>query len=170
MKRRRKSILLILAALNIVIIGLLGIFVVKQKNATPPTTAAISPCSQVVLSKIEPYLSPAVAWETGALTVMTTVFYSTPNPPDASAQLLWDMLDSIKHALELGCDLPAEVTLIIQAHGQMQNTSHVALLNGADIAAWTKAELSDTELSLRGKYWQHNEIQPVRSEQQSSPN
>lgn len=170
MKRRRKSILLILAALNIAMIGLLGTFVVKQKNTIPPTTAAISPCSQVVLSRIKPYLSPAVAWETSTMTVMTTAFYSTPNPPDTSVQLLWDMLDSIKHALELGCDLPAEVTLIIQAHGQAKNTSHVAQLDGADIAAWAKAELSDTELSLRGQYWQHSGIQTELSEHSYSPN
>ena len=80
------------------------------------------------------------------------------------------MLDSIKHALELGCDLSGEVTLIIQAHGQVQNTSHVAQLNEEDITAWAKAEISDTELSLRGKYWQHSEIQPELSEHSSSPN
>ncbi|MBN1922993.1 MAG: hypothetical protein JW892_17225 [Anaerolineae bacterium] len=161
MKRWRTLILLMLAVLNLAIIVLLIHAVIQQNKSTPPATAAFSSCSQAVLANIEPHLSPAVAWETDTLTVSATTFYNSPIPPDSSAQSLWEMLDSLRRALSLGCAPPATVTLIVHAHGQTQSTSHIAQITGADLAAWSNAELSDAELSLHSHYWHNSEIQTV---------
>lgn len=159
MKRWRTPILLILAALNIAIIGLLIHAVVKQDQSTPPATAAFSSCSQAVLANLEPHLSPAVAWETDTLTVSATAFYASPTPPATSAQLLWEMLDSLRGALQLGCTPPTRVTLIVHTHGQTESASHIAQITGADLAAWANAEIADAELSLRSNYWRNSETQ-----------
>ena len=153
MKKWRTPIVLALVLLDVGVIGALGYTLLNPAIPAAPAVAEVPACVQIVLSDLPPYLSPAVAWETDALTVKLTAFYAAPEPPEESAQLLWKALDSLQRATAVGCVLPPEVTLLLQAHAQTHSLSHIARLAGADITAWAGGTLSETELTKRGAYW-----------------
>ncbi|HRT31432.1 MAG TPA: hypothetical protein P5211_03330 [Anaerolineae bacterium] len=153
MKKWRTPIVLALVLLDVGVIGVLGYTLLNPAIPATPAVAEVPACVQIVLSDLPPYLSPAVAWETDALTVKLTAFYAAPEPPEESAQLLWEALDSLQRATAVGCVLPPEVTLLLQAHTQTHSLSHIARLAGADITAWAGGTLSETELTQRGAYW-----------------
>ena len=157
MKKWRTPIVLALVLLDVGVIGALGYTLLSPAIPAAPAVAEVPVCTQIVLSSLPPYLSPAVAWETDALTVKLTAFYATPEPPEESAQLLWEALDSLQRATAVGCVLPPEVTLLLQAHAQTHSLSHIARLAGADITAWAGGTLSEAELSQRGAYWRVSE-------------
>lgn len=157
MKKWRTPILLVLAILDIAVIAILGYTIVSRRKTTASAAATLPPCSQIILSDLDAYTSPAVAWDTERLTLALTVFYTSPDPPAASAQLLWDALDSVRRATALGCPLPPEIALIVHAHGQTNTIGHVARLHGADIAAWAAGALPEAELVQRGAYWRNAE-------------
>ena len=158
MKQRwRTPVLLALAILNVAVIGFLGYTIISRGRAAPNVTAVPPLCSQIILTDLESYLSPAVAWDAEQLTVMLTAFYAAPDPPEASAQLLWEALDSVRRAAALNCALPPKITLRVQAHGKSSTVGHVALFSGADIGAWANGNLAETELVQRGAYWRNAE-------------
>ncbi len=159
MMKWRRSILLVLAVLDFAVIGSLGYFVFIRRDASsnlPP--AEIHPCAQIALANLKPHLSPVLAWEASTLTLTLTAFYDTPDPPTNSAQLLWDALDSLRRSVQFGCDLPTEITLVVQAHGQAHSVGHVTRLSGLDVTAWVNGDLTETELSHRSAYWRSDEI------------
>lgn len=157
MKKWRTPIVLALVLLDVGVIGVLGYTILNPAVPAAPAVAEVPACAQIVLSDLSPDLSPAVAWETDALTVKLTAFYAAPEPPEESAQLLWEALDSLQRADAVGCTLPPKVTLLLQAHAQTHSLSHIARLAGADITAWAGGTLSEAELSQRGAYWRVSE-------------
>ncbi len=74
MKKWRTPIVLALVLLDVGVIGVLGYTILNPAVPAAPAVAEVPACAQIVLSSLPPYLSPAVAWETDALTVKLTAF------------------------------------------------------------------------------------------------
>lgn len=157
MKPWRTPILLALAIFDIAAIAILGYLILSRSRSTPLPAATLSPCAQIILSALEPSLSPALAWDEKQLTLVMHVFYAAPTPPESSAQLLWHALEGIQRAAMLGCTLPPDLVLIVQAHGRAAILGHVAHLHGADVSAWAAGELSEAALIARSAYWHRTE-------------
>lgn len=151
MTRRQKTILFLLAALDLVIVVLLG-GIVWRSFQTPEAFPSISPCAQLVSEEIPAYLSPAVSWENERLYIVGTAIYDVPTPPERSAQLLWVLLDALQRPVRAGCVLPADVTLVINAQGRDETLGHIATLRGTDVTAWMEGTLSESKLTVQAHY------------------
>jgi hypothetical protein len=152
MKRREKFILLALAALDVLVIGILG-FLVWQ---TPPPASinqpSYTPCAEFLMRQLPSHLSPTTSWETDRLNVRMTAYYDVPTPPTGSAQLLWEALDALSQVTNVGCPLPSEVVIIVTAQGTEETIGHIARLTGTDLSDWINGEIGEDVLVKRAAY------------------
>ncbi len=157
MKRGQKIGLILFAVIDLLVIGVLGA-VVWSNQSTPSTPLPMpSPCAAQVLGRLPAALSPAISWDHAEVYITVTANYTSPSPPPSSAQLIWPLLDSMESALKLGCPLPLEATLMVNAYGTEHTLHHIARLPGEALHQWAAGAYTHDELAVQGYYRQITE-------------
>ncbi len=152
MKRWQTLVLLVLGLLDLAVIGLLGVTVRRAQQPPPPLELSFAPCADLALENLPGQLSPTAHWTSHRLDLRLTAWYDVPAPPESSGQLLWTALDALPAAFDTGCPPPAEVVMVITAHGTLTTQGHIATFDGQDVAAWSEGRLDEEVLVERGNY------------------
>ena len=152
MTRQQKTILAILAFLNIAVIGTMGAYaLITTRRARLLKQAHVpDPCVGTVLAALSDSGGAAfVDWSRTAAYI--DVSQPAPAANDHPAQLIWALLDRLPSELDDLCATPTTVTLTVHT-GMPRKQSQTALFPGAALMDWLHGDLSDDELAAQSQY------------------
>jgi hypothetical protein len=154
MTKRQKFILILLALLDVAVIGMLGSLIYLELHPRPVLRADISPCVQQLLVEFDA-MDPQIAWDrTNALHLALTLpIYDEASGDVAPApQAIWPILDALAEQFLADCPTPRQVTIHLTVREATGVTHHVAQIDGATLTAWREGDLSDAAFAAQARY------------------
>lgn len=150
MTRRQKLVLIVLAVLNLAVIGAMGSYVVITTRRADTASVDPNPCADALLPRMGTWAaSMAVDWSPDAAYVELT--HPTPSVANAPADLVWDALDHLPADLAEICPEPDSVTLTVHT-GSPATQSQTVLVDGALLLDWLAGRISDDDLAAQARY------------------
>jgi len=158
MTRQQKITLVILALLDIAVMGALGTHAIAttrrarmpQQEQVYDLVAGADPCVAAVLGALSDSGEVAfVDWSHAAAYI--DVSQPAPVAEDPPAEPIWGLLDRLPVGIEDLCPTPATVTLSVHT-GTPRRQTQTAVFPGAALMDWLRGELSDDELAAQSHY------------------
>lgn len=168
MRPFQKRIVVLLAIVDLLVIGGLAAVVVRNSRPAQPVASVAVPtpsaCTTLLLEALAPCGdSTASGWDTATpgepLTATTTSpahIRVTLSPAiaevEGSAQVLWTVLDHLPRSLPDLCVLPPSVTLMVTTRQTGEAVHYTAEFEGTALSAWLRGELDDEALAAGARY------------------
>jgi hypothetical protein len=171
MNRTQKVILAFLAVADLMVIGLLGSYVLRQTPQDPlkptPTADREAICSDEVMRTFESAFSDnqdsiSVVWnkrlgnihmKLSSITEAVEIGQSPLSVPlDPSPQVLWVALDTLASRLPEACYLPETITLAISMSTSSDTVRYVVQVEGKYLDAWRRDIINDATFANVARY------------------
>ena len=176
MTRQQKLVILIMALIDLIIIGGLASYVIFSSAQSPsgPDRDISQPtgdgetCAATLLhelrgtgllvtahwddarSMIQVHVSPSTVSDTRMELIQQPGTHSEPLAADG-AQILWYILDRLPHPLPDACGVPETFTLTVCTESE-GHQCYVMACRGATLASWLAQDLSDEEFARDARY------------------